>query len=497
MLFRIYLLVLSPVLVHAQGILTNAETYETSVRLTAAGSVPFWMQARQYGVMPSKGSFLQTSFLIHSDYQKPSKTRPYLQNKRLDWGYALEVTGNVGRNPQLFLPQAHLKFKYKNLELYAGKRKELIGIADSTLGMGPYSWSGNAMPVPKIQLGLTQWTSLFTPHLAIQASMAHGWLDDREAYVRRAYLHQKNLYFRFGKLQANVLGFVGINHQVQWAGTSSVVPANTNYFQLDGSLPRGAAAFLSVLTGKRGFGKNYNPYDHQERVGNHLGSVDLALQIQSDAHRICIYRQQPYEMPSLIYLSNLRDGLWGISIHTHATGYLQTGLRNVVFEVLSTQDQGRKGPLWGTKPIWTEQYFNHLQYKQGWSYQGRTIGVPFINPSTNQSYFNNNNLLTVYHLAAEARVTSQWQVTGRLSYLTSRGNPDHLYTHPRQQLCFLIEAQRMMWFLKGSALHASMAGDAGDLYPSSLAFSVSIKKRWGFVDESIPELERYRLRYRR
>lgn len=490
MFIRACLLAFTPLMLSAQGLFRDSETHEVSTQLFAAGNMPFWMQARQYGVIPSKGSFLQTTIALHSDYRASSKTRPYLKAKPLDWAYAFEVTGNAGATCQLFLPQAYLKVKYKSLELYAGKRKELIGIADSSSGMGPYSWSGNAMPLPKIQIGFRQWTPLFTPHVSIQATMAHGWLDEPRVLVRHAYLHQKNLYFRIGKPTAKVLAFAGINHQVQWAGRISAVPEPNNYYQADGSLPHDAAAFFSVVTGKRGFGRNYNAYDNRERVGNHLGSVDLALQIHSDARTILIYRQQPYEMPSLLHLANTKDGLMGISITQKSVDYPISGIRKVVFEFLSTQDQGRSGPLW------TEQYFNHLQYKQGWSYRGKTLGVPFITPSGRSSTFTTDNLLTVFHLGINALLLSHWQLNGRFSHLTSRGTPDQFYDQSKRQLSLLIEVRRSIWFLKGSEVRGTLAGDLGNLYPRSVAVSVGFTKRWGFVDENVSDAVRYRLKYR-
>lgn len=495
MVIRTCLLALAPTVLFAQGILRDSETYEASTQFFATVHTPFWMQARQYGVIAERGPFLHTTLALSSDYQIPSKTRPYLKAKALDWGYAFEVSENAGATNQLLLPQSFVKVKYRVLELSAGKRRELTGIADSTLGMGPYSGSGNAMSIPKIQLALRTWTRLFTPHLAIRASLAHGWLEDPRAFVRHAYLHQKTLYLRIGKPKAPVLGFVGMNHQVQWAGRTFGPVEPKEYFQPDGSLPHDAAALVSVVTGKRGFGKNYNLYDNRERVGNHLGSVDLALQMQSDDRTILMYRQQPYEMPSLLQLANLRDGLMGISVHNNAADYSSTGIRTIVFEYLSTQDQGRKGPLWGTGPVWQEQYFNHLQYRQGWSYRGRTIGVPFITPSKTSTHFTNDNLLTVFHLGIEAFLFGRWELNGRLSHVTSRGTPDQIYELPKQQVSFLIEAKRSLWFLKGSEFRGTLAGDAGNLYPKSVAVSVGLTKRWGFVNENVSEITRYRLKY--
>ncbi|OZI06706.1 hypothetical protein BWI93_18835 [Siphonobacter sp. BAB-5385] len=494
------LLVLLPTSLFAQGIFKDNETYTARLQLLAGGNLPFWMQARQYGTIPAQGPVTQASFSIAADYQRPSKTRPYLRRKSWDWGYGVNVTTNAGATNQILLPELYLKSRWGALEVYIGKRKETFGLADSTLGVGPYSWSGNAMPVPKIQIGFPNWTSLLNDRLAFQAVWAHGWLDDRTAFVRRSYLHQKTFYLRLGKPTARLQTFLGINHQVQWGGyapslRTSPSPTQTEYFQPNGSLPKDAAAFWSVVTAGRGKNAAYNPYDFRERVGNHVGSVDAALQLQTNGHRFLFYRQQPYEMPSLLHLANWRDGLTGVSITTDGTD--TPVIRKLVVEVLYTKNQGRKGSPFGQGPVWEENYFNHRQYQQGWSYRERTLGTPLLAPTrAAEGLFTKDNLLSAVHLGLDGSLGQGYTFNGRFTYLHSDGTPESPYTRAKQQVSLLLELRKPVWFLKGSELLASGAADFGDVYPQSWGFSMGIRKSWGFADEDIPEIARYRLKYR-
>ncbi|MFT4032661.1 MAG: hypothetical protein QM669_09595 [Siphonobacter sp.] len=500
----------------AQGILTDHENYELSTQLLAGKLIPFWMRANQYGIIPKQASILQASFQISSDYQQASKTRSYLRSRPLDWGYGLQIVGNLGAKQQLLLPEAYLKARLGKAEFYMGKRKELFGLADSTLGTGPYAWSGNAMPVPKIQIGFPNWTPIGGGTIAFQAIIAHGWLDEQDAFVRKVNLHQKTVYLRIGK-SAAFQAFFGINHQVQWGGYApslqtggslSVNPDKNLFFESDGHLPQDASAFWSIFKGQRTNQSHYNPYDAQEWVGNHLGSVDMAVQIQNNHQRLFIYRQQPFDMPSILHLANWQDGLTGISLTTNDSDYPDFCFRKLVFEWLYTKNQGRTGPLWGSGLTWTENYFNSRQYLQGWSYHHHTIGTPFISSVTDHAsnqpsatmfstlpFFTNANQLSVFHLGFEASVHQDWYWSGKISYTHSTGADQAEFKS--HQTSLLLSLKRQIWFLRGSEIQATIAADLGTLYPTSAAFSIGIRKKWGFMDENISFDKKYRLHYRK
>ena len=69
---------------------------------------------------------------------------------------------------QFLIPVAYIKAKFGAFEIYAGRRKEIFGLVDSTLSSGSYIWSGNALPMPKIQISTPNFVSLpYTKGLSI------------------------------------------------------------------------------------------------------------------------------------------------------------------------------------------------------------------------------------------------------------------------------------------------------------------------------------------
>ncbi|PQA58641.1 hypothetical protein [Siphonobacter curvatus] len=115
---------------------------------------------------------------------------------------------------------------------------------------------------------------------------------------------------------------------------------------------------------------------------------------------------------------------------------------------------------------------------------------------TDEGFFTKDNLLSAVHLGLDGSLGQGYTFNGRFTYLHSNGTPESLYARAKQQVSLLLELRKPAWFLKGSELLASGAADFGDVYPQSWGFSIGIRKSWGFVDEDIPEIARYRLKYR-
>ncbi|WP_373511125.1 hypothetical protein [Persicitalea sp.] len=90
--------------------------------------------------------------------------------------------------------------RYGAFELYAGHRREIVGLVDTTLTAGSYIWSGNALPVPKVQLSIPDYTPVLFKNkiLAVKGQYSHGWFGSGDS-TRNYYLHQTALYVRLGK----------------------------------------------------------------------------------------------------------------------------------------------------------------------------------------------------------------------------------------------------------------------------------------------------------
>ncbi|GAB2597530.1 hypothetical protein GCM10027190_52010 [Spirosoma areae] len=394
----------------------------------------------------------------------------------------------MGTANQFLLPEAYLKGRFGAFEFYAGRRKEIVGLVDTLLTTGAYAWSGNALPIPKIQIGLPAFTPIpFTKGLiAVLGAFAHGWFERADRLVKGSYLHHKYLYMRLGKPAWRFKFYTGFNHQVIWAGY-----ADPNVLgpvvAVDGRLPSSLRYYPAVILGTRGLfdpnDKNVTSFE-DNRIGNHLGSLDVAVEIALNQWNLLAYRQFVYDDGSLFYGTNLADGLNGIRLkNIEKPDGSVIFLRQITVEYLFTGSQGgdefiidnpqRRG---------RDDYFNHSQFVDGWTYFGRAIGSPFLTPqqevvpSLSSRIGIVNNRISVYHLGVSALVLDKVNMTARLSYGQNAGTYSVPYVAIPKQFSGLLTASIPLNVFGGAILNGSFAIDAGGLLPSSVGAYVGLRK---------------------
>lgn len=453
--------------------------------LGSSDQTPFWLRANQYGVVPLRSPAFRINASIHSDYRQVDSLRG---RPKVDWGYGLNIVGNLGATNQFFLPEAYIKGRIGAFELYAGRRKEIIGLVDTLLTSGSYIWSGNSLPFPKIQLAVPVFTPLpFTKGvLSVMGTFSHGWFENDGRLVQGSYLHQSSLYGRIGKPSWRVRFYGGFNHQAMWGGHSDYLD---NTVSADGKLPSSIKYFPSVVLGTRNpfpDDKSIQTISHFEenRVGNHLGSVDLAIEANLNHWNLFAYRQFLYDDGSLFYGTNLDDGLNGLRIRNRdqpngATFFL----KQITLEYLFTGSQG--GDLFvldDPQKRGRDDYFNNSQFIDGWTYFGRTIGTPFLTPQQEVSsalpprYGIANNRVSAYHLGLSALIADKIDVTARLSYSLNAGTYAIPYLTIPAQFSGLLTASVPINLLGGTTLNGSLAVDTGKLLPNSVGGYISLRK---------------------
>lgn len=361
-------------------------SFEIGVLGATSSTNPFWIRSNEYGEIPLESQVLTLRAEARKEYS--GEVRDSKNKRKLLLGYGARAVVNVGKSNQVLFSELYGKAKYGAFEFSAGRRKEIVGLVDSTLSMGSYVWSGNALPMPKIQISVVNYTPLLKNGLiAVKGNFAHGWFGSGDS-TKNYFLHQKSLYVRVGKPAWRFKFYGGINHQVQWGGTPTVpfLQGGTNTFIT--KYGSGLDAFLYVATGiplqSLGYyrGTNTASGEGGNRLGNHVGSVDLALEYDNKVIKWLLYRQSIYEDGSLFILSNISDGLTGLSIDFKGK---QQGVQKVVLEYLDTSNQG--GPQQsGNQTAFipelrgADDYFNNSTYEEGWTYRNQTIGTPFIMP---------------------------------------------------------------------------------------------------------------------
>ena len=449
-------------------------------------NTPFWFRANQYSTIPNQ---LPTLNLRASRHE----LRTFRKNNDWKYGYGAAVVLNAGTKSNLVLPELYASLRYKIFELYAGRRKETFGLCDSTLNTGSYSWSGNALPMPKITLQVPEYTVVpYTKGwLQFKGSYAHGWFGENR-FVSHNFLHQKTLYLRLGKPQSQFKWYAGFNHQVQWGGLANYdARAVTN----DQKFPSDLLAYWYVISGsggKIGKVKKFSAFDSTNRVGNHLGTIDIGLEIDLKRSRLFIYRQNIYEDGSLYYLNSINDGLNGISF-TNLFATRQKGkfsVHKILFEYLNTTSQG--GRDFGTTPgtLGNDNYFNHQQFRDGWTYQGRVIGTPFVtNRFDSKEKFQgsdfhngfenaNNNRVQVYHVGVQGYFGKDIAFLSKISFSKNYGTYGFPYPTTPRQYSGLLQVMGKLPYLGGLQWTAATAWDYGGLYDDSFALRLGVRKTW-------------------
>jgi hypothetical protein len=462
--------------------------------LFSSGQTPFWQRANQYGIVPLKNPALRLNAQLYSDYKATDSAG---HKAIIDWGYGLNVVTNAGATNQFIIPQAYVKGRFGAFEIYAGRRKEIIGLVDTLLTSGSYIWSGNALPFPKIQVALPAFTPVpFTKGIvAVMGTFSHGWFENADRLVKGSYLHQSSVYGRLGKPSWRVKLYGGANHQVMWAGRSDYLDSTV---AANGQLPSGIKYFPAVVLGTQ------NPFPNDQtiqtisrfeenRIGNHLGSIDVAAEVNLNHWNLFAYRQFVYDDGSLFYGTNLNDGLNGLRIrNNYQPDRSAFFLRQITVEYLFTGSQGgdvfiledpqRRG---------RDDYFNNSQYLDGWTYFGRTIGTPFltpqqeVNPSLPPRYGIANNRVSAFHLGLSALVFNKVDITSRLSFSRNAGTYAVLYLHIPGQFSGLLTASLPINLFGGTVLNGSLAIDSGGLLPNSVGGYISLRKT-GVINRKRP-----------
>ncbi|MES2796275.1 MAG: capsule assembly Wzi family protein [Bacteroidota bacterium] len=446
-------------------------------------TTPFWMRANKFGKVPTKGQTLALFAGAQSDYQN--------DESKIDWGYGLNIGGFVGMQNKFIVQQAYAKAKWRAFELYAGRREEIQGLVDTTLSSGSYIWSGNALPLPKIQISIPNYTPIGASGLfSLKGNYAHGWFNRDRDDAKGVMLHQKSLYFRIGKPNYKLKLYAGLNHQAQWGGKILFPDPKGNYSE-NGRFGSSLSDYFYIVTGRSAVGEDSTRFaganEVLNRVGNHLGSLDFAIELNGSKTKILIYRQSVFDDGSLFYLNNITDGLNGISVSFKNSLNQNIKINKIVFEFLNTLNQG--GPFNGDNPLSTstrglDNYFNNTQFRDGWSFNKTSIGTPFLltkyeYPNSTSKKFDlifSNNKVQSYYFGMNGAILNEYNFESRFSFSKNWGS---IGTPLRgiYQSSFLVNVNKDLGSILGGINgNVTLAGDFGDLLESNFAIQFGIKK---------------------
>ncbi len=461
-----------------KGVFTSNAYGVLSGNLATDKQATFWNRTNQNGEIPNVNRLLSLGAGAEALYNKQFSKR------ELNVSAGIRLIANSLGEPKILLPEAFCKLKYGKFELFGGRKNQFYGLADSTLSSGSFLFSGNAMALPTVRLAISDYLPIgfLGNTVAFKGQFAHSWFENSRTDVKDFYLHQKSLYVKIGKPDWKLKMFAGFNHNVQWAGELKFADS-LNSFSNKGKLPSGFLDYLSAVTGKS-FASSKDTAlsvtDAGNRIGNHLGTVDLALEINVKSSKILIYRQNIYEDGSLYFLNNLSDGLNGISV-SFKNKQAKVHINKIVFEYLNTMSQG--GSPFEKRTLdqkGNDSYFAHDQYSEGWVYYGKTIGTPFINKyevnTSKGSTMALNNRVEVFYTATEMAI-NKIAIVSKVSYASNLGN--YLQKTNKWQLSTFLGAKLQLQ--NNIEFGTAITFDKGDYLPENLGFSFSIRKKiWNY-----------------
>lgn len=461
--------------------------FEIGTYISIDGKLPFWQANNQWGAVPEMSNTLVVKQRIQKDYDSTSKF--------FKFGYGGEVMSVLGQQAKVILPEYYINSRLGKFEICAGRKREIIGAVDSTLSSGSISWSSNAIPIPKVQIGLPNYTKFIFKWLSIKGLYGHGWFGNQE-YVKDYYLHQKTFFARLGKPSSKIKLHGGVVHNVQWGGVPKFDLPEEDDRLYNGKYPADLYTYANVVIPFKKLWNSkdstYNKFETKNRFGNHVGSVDIAGEIDFKDSKILIYKQFIYETGSLVSLTNTDDGLYGISVASKKNGVF----RRLVLEYLFTKNQGTyQSAIARLLNVKDRQngnnsfYFNHAQYYDGWSYNKRTIGTPFLTPQENirdenkldsDWVFVNNNRIWATYGAIQAQF-GKIGVVNKVSYSKNfRGFNIYPTRDDRKfvtQVSYSMNAIIPMQKLK-SDLNINIAIDHGDLIKDNYGAFISFIRKW-------------------
>lgn len=437
-------------------------SYEAGVAALAASSstLPFWLANNRFGTVDATSANVIARSGMEYDRRGHSRFA-YRMRGRLLARQSDRATVYIH---ELFGQVTHPQFVVR-----AGLYEDQYGMVDSLLSLGSMMWSRNTTPMPKIAV----FTNGFLPirgtggFVSVSGRFGHGWFT-REAFVDRALLHEKYFYIRLFSPDAPVRLYGGLIHNVVWGGVHPVA----------GPLATSAIDFFRVAFAQAG---DDLQFEAENSLGNTVAAYDTQVELDLSGLDVSLYREFYIETGAALLFRNAQDGLWGLRLtFDRPAGPFEA----VLWEHVNTKKQSRRKGTSDTRG--RDTYYNNALYRDGWTYRGRTIGVPLIRTDGIRPGVT-NNLLVAHHLGVAGRLgrSMPFLLLATFSRNYGAGNicrdPSCLMstselTGRRDQVSLLAQLSGRLRSPENLYLEAALATDVGRF--SRDTFGASIGVRW-------------------
>lgn len=442
--------------------------------------VPFWARTGEDGILPVRSSGLLSA----------GGEVSYVHGNGWYFDAGLNAVGAVAQKSPLnseaaygFIDRLYASAGWKKFRLDVGMKPRHGDLGPLSITGGDILMSGNARNMPGINLS-TDWLYFDKFRwVALKANLAHYHMLDKRS-VMGAMVHDKSLSARIS-LGHRVDLMAGIHHCAMWGGVSQEYgPQNAAFDD-----------YIKVFFASRGDEEDLLT-DQLNAFGNHIGTEWARVVWYADSFTMQLQYDKLFEDNSGKNFLNAPDGVWTLNLAFSDRNALVSDL---TYEFITTTWQS--GPL-HDRPATEEEmakqdpddpwygkiclrgcdeYFNNAPYHSGWTYYGRTIGLPLIIPYAPDAEGVCPgvmiNRVRGHHLGLAgsfARIPYKFKATFTENY-GRYGDP--LPDTP-WQLSLAFEATIPSKGAKVLAdFSAGLYADVGKLYPNSLGLTLKVSCR--------------------
>jgi len=418
--------------------------------------VPFWLQSNKKGLVPNK-SYAMADFLLGMDFDES-------KNKNFDWMWEASAVSYTGDESKLILDNLYLSLKWKIFQFSLGQKSDEILMDGLSSTNGSMLFSNNARSYPKYELSVPEWTGIpLTKGIISFKGLLSDGISTDNRYIDNALIHHKKLFVRlFKDYKFSVSG--GIEHVAMWSGTH---PEH-------GKISKSLDKYYNVFTGS---GDDDGTFSNDSyRLGNHIGSYHVDAYYTTDKFSLQAYYRSIFEDGSGRKSENRPDGLYGLYFQNKQenTAFVQSAL----VEFYHTTDQsGRfRGDVDGKHYRGNDNYFNHGEYKSGWTHYGRTIGSPlFTNGTSNGHAVVINNRFKALHVGVKGYIASLIPYKTYFTFSKNYGTNASEFESALNQFSGLVEvtlpAKKIPF-----KIDLACAVDQGELLKDNVGFFIRISK---------------------
>ncbi|MDR0413472.1 MAG: capsule assembly Wzi family protein [Dysgonamonadaceae bacterium] len=396
---------------------------EDSYRVETFGSVasgentPFWMVNRNWGMTAlAAGNFYVKGGVFHQ------------QKINTDWSFDAGIDlagGSSAAYGKAWIQQLYGRLNWKAWRIDIGVREDYTSYLNPLLSSGDFARSNNARPFPQIKVSLSDY--ILVPYtkgnMFLKGDFSIGkyldgqWQEDRalphrEHYTKNVLSHNKSIYFKFGDIETKHRKqfTFGMVHFAQWSGTLyRFMPEAADYRVT--AQPHRFSDFLRVAIAKEG-SSGSSSADAAYVAGSQLGTYLFKWDYKRSANeRLSVYLHHFFDDGSGMVFENYYDNLLGLEFQSKDRSLLS----GAVFEYIYTKQQ--TGPVHHNigmddahrdklmhKGNGNDNYYNNVDYVQGPSYFGKTMGTPlFLSPeyNTDGSLNFKSSRIIAFHLGLE------------------------------------------------------------------------------------------------